>query len=226
MINSAFFNGAQFNSFLSVGQDIIIATSVAILVIATLRPVVNHFCGAIATLRLWWVLPLAILSTLIPKVQQVVISEAATASEIAMSTSMEVVTPAPPWSWQALVVVVWFVGFACYAGWVVIAQWRFERAVVWRKRFGISPAGTSPAMLGILQPRLVLPCDFRQRYSRAERHLVLQHERTHVKRGDSISNLAMAVLMATQWWNPLVIFASRALSRDQERACDASVIHR
>jgi hypothetical protein len=98
--------------------------------------------------------------------------------------------------------------------------------VAWRKRFGISQAGTSPAMLGILRPRLVLPLDFRQRYSRAERRLILQHERTHVERGDSITNLAMAVLRAIQWWNPLVIFASRALSRDQERACDARVIHR
>ena len=226
MINGAFFNSAHINFFLSVSQDIIIATSVAIVVIAILRPLVNHFCGAIATLRLWWVLPLAILSALIPKVQQVVISEATTTSAVTMSTSMEVVAPAATFSWQALFVVVWLIGFACYAGWLVVAQWRFAKAVAWRKRFGISPAGTSPAMLGILQPRLVLPRDFRQRYSRAERRLILQHERTHVKRGDSITNLAMAVLTASQWWNPLVIFASRALSRDQERACDASVIHR
>jgi beta-lactamase regulating signal transducer with metallopeptidase domain len=226
MINSAFFNSAHINDFLSVGQDIIIATSVAIVVIAILRPLVNHLCGAIATLRLWWVLPLAILSTLIPKVQQVVISEAATTAAITISTSVDVVAPAASWSWQALFVVIWFVGFACYAGWLVVAQWRFEKAVAWRKHFGISPAGTSPAMLGILQPRLVLPRDFRQRYSRAERRLILQHERTHVERGDSITNLAMAVLTASQWWNPLVIFANRALSRDQERACDASVIHR
>lgn len=226
MINSASFNSAPLNSFMSIGHDIVIATSVAIVVIAILRPLVNHLCGAIATLRLWWVLPLAILSTLIPKVQQVVISEAATTAAITISTSVDVVAPAASWSWQALFVVIWFVGFACYAGWLVVAQWRFEKAVAWRKHFGISPAGTSPAMLGILQPRLVLPRDFRQRYSRAERRLILQHERTHVERGDSITNLAMAVLTASQWWNPLVIFANRALSRDQERACDASVIHR
>jgi beta-lactamase regulating signal transducer with metallopeptidase domain len=226
MINSAFFNSAHVNVFLSVGQDIIIATSVAIVVIAILRPLVNHFCGAIATLRLWWVLPLAILSTLSPKGQQVVVSETAATSAVTMSTSMEVVAPAATLSWQALFVVVWLVGFACYAGWLIVAQWRFEKAVAWRKRFGISQAGTSPAMLGILRPRLVLPLDFQQCYSRAERRLILQHERTHVERGDSITNLAMAVLTASQWWNPLVIFANRALSRDQERACDASVIHR
>jgi beta-lactamase regulating signal transducer with metallopeptidase domain len=226
MIDSTFFNSAHINDFLSLGQDIIIATSVAIVVIAILRPLVNHFCGAIATLRLWWVLPLAILSALIPKVQQVVISEAATTSAVTMRTAIEVVAPEATWSWQALFVVVWLIGFACYAGWLIVAQWRFEKAVAWRKRFGISPAGTSPAMLGILQPRLVLPRDFQQCYSRAERRLILQHERTHVERGDSITNLAMAVLTASQWWNPLVIFANRALSRDQERACDASVIHR
>ena len=226
MIDSTFFNSAHINDFLSLGQDIIIATSVAIVVIAILRPLVNHFCGAIATLRLWWVLPLAILSALIPKVQQVVISEAATTSAVTMRTAIEVVAPEATWSWQALFVVVWLIGFACYAGWLIVAQWRFEKAVAWRKRFGISPAGTSPAMLGILRPRLVLPLDFQQCYSRAERRLILQHERTHVERGDSIANLAMAVLTASQWWNPLVIFASRALSRDQERACDASVIHR
>jgi beta-lactamase regulating signal transducer with metallopeptidase domain len=226
MIDSTFFNSAHINDFLSLGQDIIIATSVAIVVIAILRPLVNHFCGAIGTLRLWWVLPLAILSALIPKVQQVVISEAAKTSAVTMRTAIEVVAPEATWSWQVLFVVVWLIGFACYAGWLIVAQWRFEKAVAWRKRFGISPAGTSPAMLGILQPRLVLPRDFQQCYSRGERRLILQHERTHVERGDSIANLAMAVLTASQWWNPLVIFASRALSRDQERACDASVIHR
>jgi len=83
-----------------------------------------------------------------------------------------------------------------------------------------------PALVGAIQPRIVLPADFEQRYDRVERELILAHERTHRARGDAQINALAALLRCVFWFNPLVYFAASRFRFDQELACDAVVISR
>src|SRR3546814_498383 len=93
---------------------------------------------------------------------------------------------------------------------------------------GLLRAGSStglPAVVG-LRARIVLPADFDVRYSADERALILAHERTHRARGDVAGNALMAALRCVYWFNPLLWIAADRFRRDQELACDATVVAR
>jgi beta-lactamase regulating signal transducer with metallopeptidase domain len=75
----------------------------------------------------------------------------------------------------------------------------------------LMPAGTTPAMVGIRQPKLLLPEDWESRFDeRSLRHVVL-HELLHVKQHDLIWNWAAIAVQALHWFNPLVWFVCQPL---------------
>jgi hypothetical protein len=71
---------------------------------------------------------------------------------------------------------------------------------------------------------VALPVDFEQRFSPAERELILAHEQVHRDRLDNLWNLLACALTALHWCNPLAWWAARRLQADQELACDAAVL--
>jgi TonB family protein len=90
------------------------------------------------------------------------------------------------------------------------------------RRLRLHPAG--PAVLWSLRSRILLPPDVMSRFDAHERRLVLQHELTHLRRGDAwwslLANLAFALL----WFHPLAWVALPRLRLDQELACDERVL--
>jgi hypothetical protein len=85
-------------------------------------------------------------------------------------------------------------------------------------------AGSSPALLGLWHPHLVLPLDFEQRFDAQEQRLILAHENEHRRRWDNAWNLLSAALLVLFWFNPLAWWAQRRWRADQELACDAAVL--
>jgi hypothetical protein len=83
-----------------------------------------------------------------------------------------------------------------------------------------------PAVIGVISPRVLLPADFERRYTEAERQLVLEHEREHVRAGDLQINALAALIQCANWFNPLVYVARSALRIDQELACDERTMRR
>jgi hypothetical protein len=121
----------------------------------------------------------------------------------------------------------WLLGAIATAGWLCLRQRQFSRNITWGiGRRGALPPGVGPAVVGAIRPRLALPSDFRSRFSPTERKLIVLHETIHMRRRDGIANLGMSLLLVSQWFNPLLHWASRAMCRDQECACDALVISR
>ena len=53
---------------------------------------------------------------------------------------------------------------------------------------------------------------------------VLRHELMHFKRGDHILSLALSVLNAVYWFNPIVWIAFKQMRADMETACDSDVV--
>ncbi|MEZ5317339.1 MAG: M56 family metallopeptidase [Vicinamibacterales bacterium] len=83
-----------------------------------------------------------------------------------------------------------------------------------------------PAVLiawGVRHPVVLLP---RQAvgWSADRLRIVLTHELAHVASADGVVRLAAEILRVTWWFNPLVWFAGRALSRESELACDDAVL--
>jgi len=88
----------------------------------------------------------------------------------------------------------------------------------------LMPTGTTPAMVGIRQPKLLLPEDWESRFDeRSLRHVVL-HELLHVKQHDLIWNWAATAVQALHWFNPLVWFVVSRFQADRELRCDAGAL--
>lgn len=84
----------------------------------------------------------------------------------------------------------------------------------------------SPALVGLIHPRIVMPSDFFERYSTSQQDLILSHEQVHQQRLDLWANAAFWCLRCIFWFHPLVYIAHHYFRLDQELACDAEVLRR
>jgi beta-lactamase regulating signal transducer with metallopeptidase domain len=87
-----------------------------------------------------------------------------------------------------------------------------------------SPSLSSPAVTGILRPRIVLPKTFIESSPQTELEPLILHELAHVRRWDILLNWTQVVLQITYWYNPLVWVANRQIRREREQACDDLVL--
>ncbi|MDZ4402674.1 M56 family metallopeptidase [Prosthecobacter sp.] len=88
----------------------------------------------------------------------------------------------------------------------------------------LMPGGTTPAMVGVRRPKLLLPEDWESRFDdRSLRHVVL-HELLHVKQRDLLWNWAAIAVQALHWFNPLVWFVVSRFQADRELRCDAGAL--
>jgi beta-lactamase regulating signal transducer with metallopeptidase domain len=78
----------------------------------------------------------------------------------------------------------------------------------------------SPALLGFVRPRLLLPEGLLRSFSLPELRFVFLHELGHVRRGDILLNWLLAVPLVLHWFNPLVWYAVLRMRADGEAACD------
>lgn len=111
---------------------------------------------------------------------------------------------------------VWAAGAVLAAA---LAAWRQARFAA-AERAGRA----GPAVVGMIQPRLVVPRDFAERFTAEQRRLVRAHELAHVERGDPRWNAVAALAAWACWFNPLTWAALHCLRIDQEMACDATVV--
>ena len=61
-------------------------------------------------------------------------------------------------------------------------------------------------------------------WSAESRQSALVHELMHIRRGDRRTQAIAQIACAVYWFNPLVWYASAALARERERACDDEVL--
>ena len=88
----------------------------------------------------------------------------------------------------------------------------------------LMPAGTTPAVVGIRQPQILLPEDWQSRFDQRSLRHVLLHELLHVKQHDLLWNWAAIAVQALHWFNPLVWFVVSRFQSDRELRCDAGAL--
>ncbi len=144
-------------------------------------------------------------------------------------------------------VLIWLAGFACailplLAG--AVAARRMVRAAepigdpVWDDLLSEfshgSGAGRQPELLlsrklevpltcGVLRSRILLPAAART-WSAERRRAVLLHELAHVRRRDVAVQIAIHIIVAFWWFQPLAWTLRRALRKDSELACDSEAL--
>ncbi len=76
----------------------------------------------------------------------------------------------------------------------------------------------SPVTLGTIRPIILLPLD-RGEYINSEKG-ILRHEMNHILKMDGIFRFLIYVIIATEWYNPLVYWLYREYTAVSEMLCD------
>src|SRR5580765_6143744 len=212
-----------------------LAAGLALAVELAVRVPARRWLGAAFAYRLWLLVPVAALATLLPApARPLILALQVAPSAPSSSATIELqaaVTQVAFFDWQPWLLALWIAGALA----LVVVFARQQRRYV--KNLGTLSADAHgalraqttdgcPALVGALRPRIVVPSDFESRYTRQERELVLAHERTHLVRGDAQINALAALLRCLNWFNPLFHLAASRFRFDQEIACDAAVMSR
>lgn len=82
----------------------------------------------------------------------------------------------------------------------------------------------SPALFGILYPKIIISPEIIKKLSPGELRYVFLHELSHLKRRDLLVNGLILAIQVIYWFNPLIWYALRQMKQDCEMACDATAL--
>lgn len=219
------------------GWLLLLAFTVAVLLVAALRKPCRHLFGTERAFQLWLLPPLAMLASQLP--HATVAPVTVFSAMVSAVTSAAIVSPMPVApvhvaDWRAWIVVLWLAGITASLLLAVRGQARYRKRLRGAIFLGgvvsccpvlrATTADVGPALVGAWRSCIVLPADFEQRYSGMEQALILAHEAMHVRRRDGWWCLLGRIFAAGFWFHPLAWWALSALRHDQELACDAAVL--
>ncbi|WP_295572637.1 TonB family protein [uncultured Stenotrophomonas sp.] len=202
--------------------------AVGALLLAALRPLLVSLGGAGLAYRSWWLLPLLLVTLLLPLPRAAVLQHVPTVPLKVVPGAVDGLT-GQSLPWVLLVLLAWALGMGICLLRELRAQHRFERSMgPLRARADGSWQASGdpglPALVGLWRPRIVVGPAFDQQFTARERHLILQHEDNHRRHGDHWANGFLLLMRAVFWFHPLLPWAARRFLRDQELACDARTI--
>lgn len=123
--------------------------------------------------------------------------------------------------WLALAALIWVIGIALFALYVLISllrlRHRLAEAVPVGENVWVCDHIVSPFLLGLIHPRIYLPSSLDSQTAAS----VIAHEHAHLARRDPIWKAVGFVLLTLYWFHPLVWVAYILFCRDMELACDA-----
>jgi beta-lactamase regulating signal transducer with metallopeptidase domain len=122
------------------------------------------------------------------------------------------------WIWIVVGFALLIAFFIIYS--VTLGELRDARHI--EENIYISEKVTSPALYGVICPRIILPVEYRE----GELKYILMHERAHARRGDNLVRLLALVTVCVHWFNPLVWLFLKLLFADLELACDEAVLRK
>ncbi len=207
-----------------------VASSLAVAIVMTLRVPMRKIFGARVAYTLWCLVPLALIAVSIPA--QKIVVKAVSQAVIVETNSASIVSSMPVLAVDYssdIFLLLWLIGIVASAFWFARQQKNFmdSLGVLSLRNEQVFLAENNiqgPSVIGVLQPRIVLPSDFYERYNQEEQNLVLTHEQIHLTRGDTRINLITAFLRSVFWFNPLLHWAVGRFRFDQELSTDANVL--
>lgn len=89
-----------------------------------------------------------------------------------------------------------------------------------RDNIYLSEKNISPAVYGIVKPKIILPASYKGR----DVDLVILHENTHIHSFDNLWRMIAFVIAAVHWFNPLCWLFLKEFLADLELSCDERVL--
>lgn len=154
----------------------------------------------------------------------------------------------PPSSWTAWLALLWIIGASTMLGRASVKLAGAERlrrscqpcdnpqvtqllvearraiGLARKVRLAVTDKLTSPAVVGVLVPTLVLPLTLLTTLTPEQIRFILLHELAHIRRGDYFANLFQFFLEAVLFFNPAVWWLSHQVRLEREACCDALAI--
>ncbi len=78
----------------------------------------------------------------------------------------------------------------------------------------------SPAVYGIIKPKIILPESYKDR----DMELIILHEKMHIRSGDNLKRLLAFFIVAAHWFNPFCWLFLKLFLADLELSCDERVL--
>jgi len=161
---------------------------------------------------------------------------------IPMPTAIQQVNNNSSFSFLLIVAVIWVGGVVAVFAYQLFMHYRFIKAVNrWGEKLETSKilsileneqkeTGvvaevslyqcqfiTSPLLLGIRNPKILLPD---MELSQDELSMIIRHELIHFRRKDIMVKFIILLATALHWYNPVIWFSSKAISLQCEISCD------
>ena len=93
-----------------------------------------------------------------------------------------------------------------------------------RVQIAVTDKLTSPAVVGVIMPTLILPLSLITSLTPDQIRFVLLHELAHIQRGDYFASLFQLLVEALLFFNPAVWWISRHIKIEREACCDALAV--
>ena len=104
---------------------------------------------------------------------------------------------------------------------VLLGQIQKSLGMARRIRVLVTNQLTSPAVVGVLVPVLILPVSLITTLSGEQLRFILLHELAHIQRADYLVNVLQLLVEALLFFNPAVWWISRQIRLEREACCDA-----
>lgn len=115
---------------------------------------------------------------------------------------------------------IWVIGMGCMAAYMLLSfiwmRLTLRRAEHIQNNVYRCTQWSTPFVLGIIAPCIYVP----ESVSEEDLPQVLAHERCHIRRWDHVVKPFAFLLLAVNWFNPVLWAAYVLLGRDMENACD------
>ncbi len=115
---------------------------------------------------------------------------------------------------------IWVIGMGCMAAYMLLSfiwmRLTLRRAEHIQDNVYRCTQWSTPFVLGIIAPCIYVP----ESVSEGDLPQVLAHERCHIRRWDHVVKPFAFLLLAVNWFNPVLWAAYVLLGRDMENACD------
>lgn len=101
-----------------------------------------------------------------------------------------------------------------------ITLYEIKDAAHLRDNIYLSEKIISPAVYGIMKPKIILPASYKDR----DIELVILHERMHIHSADNLWRVLAFFIVAVHWFNPLCWLYLKLFLADLELSCDERVL--
>ena len=131
-----------------------------------------------------------------------------------------------PWAMTSVATVLYFIGMALMAAWLLHSQWSLHRLLKQGRRESLPGGITLHVVPGDQSPFsyfkhiVISEQDYRD-----NPHEVLTHEQAHIGLRHSWDVLFMSVVTLFQWWNPAAWLLGRELRQVHEFEADEAVLN-